>query len=307
MPGAPAGPDRILVVHNPAAGRRRRRRFEEVLRRLRAAGIEPVVRATEGPGHAERLARGAARADFRAVVAAGGDGTLNEAANGLGAGSPPLGVIPLGTANVFAWEMGIPPVPGAVAAAIAGGRTRTVRPGEVNGRRFLQMAGIGFDARAVAGVDPALKRRFGKGAYVWSGLRTLLRRPFPPLRGEVAGAPFEARSLIACKGRLYGGRFVMAPDADPGRASFEVVLMPRGGTAAMLRCGAALALGRLSRLPGVRCVAAPEVAVTDPPGEPVQADGDIVARTPATVRITAAPLEVLAPAGGARQRASAPA
>lgn len=300
MPEAPAGPDRILVVHNPVAGRRRRRRFGAVLERLRTRGIEAVVRATGGPGDAERLAREAGRADFRAVVVAGGDGTLNEAANGLGADAPPLGVIPLGTANVFAWEMGIPPAPAAVADAIAAGRVRTLWPGEVNGRRFLQVAGVGLDARAVAGVDPVLKRRFGKGAYVWSGVRTLWRHSFPPLRGEVAGGPFETRSLIACKGRLYGGRFVMAPGADPGRASFEVVLLPRFGVAAgMFRYGTALALGRLARLAGVRCVTAPEVTVTDPPGEPVHADGDIVATTPATVRIAERPLRVLAPGGAA--------
>lgn len=299
MPAPPAGTDRILVVHNPIAGRRPRRRFGEVLERLRAAGLEPVVRPTRTPGDAERLMRNATRADFRAVAVAGGDGTLNEAANGLGAGAPPLGVIPLGTANVFAWEMGIPPAPKAIADIIAAGRARTVRCGEVNGRRFLQMAGIGVDAHAVANVAFDIKRRFGKGAYVWSGARTLLRYRFPPIRGETEGGPFEARSLVACKGRLYGGRFVMAPGADPGRPSFEVVLMPRPGMAGMLRYGTALALGRLARLAEVRTVTAAEVTVTGPPGEPVQADGDIVARTPATLRIAPAPLAVLAPAGRA--------
>src|SRR5258706_13445219 len=120
-----AGPDcgarRLLLVFNPAAGRKRRPRYEAVLAALRAEGCAVTTVETEAPGHAERIARDISPHSFDAIVAAGGDGTINEIVNGLGDKPVALGLIPLGTANVLADELRIPRQPAAIARVLAHG------------------------------------------------------------------------------------------------------------------------------------------------------------------------------------------
>ncbi|MFC3230934.1 diacylglycerol/lipid kinase family protein [Marinibaculum pumilum] len=162
----PPGPDRlcILVIHNHAASWRRFERFSSVLGALATAGCEIVVRRTEGAGDPMRLARAADRQAFDLIAVAGGDGTINDAVNGLHAGSPPLGLIPLGTANVLAHEIGLGTGPDQIVSCLLAPRRLAVRPGVVNGRRFMMMAGIGFDAHAVRAIPKPVKRRLGKAA-----------------------------------------------------------------------------------------------------------------------------------------------
>src|SRR5260370_5334592 len=140
---------RLLVIYNPTAGSRARRRLAGWIACLERLGAAVSLRETTAPRHAEALARTADPASVDAVVAAGGDGTINEAVNGL-AGSPlPLGILPLGTANVLAGEIGLPRQAMALARILAFAPARPVWPGEamVNGagagRRFLVLAGGG--------------------------------------------------------------------------------------------------------------------------------------------------------------------
>src|SRR6201999_1891711 len=158
----------MVIVFNPVAGRRRATLLWRVLDILVANGVRLDVVETHRAGHAEALSTEAARRGERMVVAAGGDGTIAEVANGL-IGSPTrLGVIPLGTANVLAHELKLPFAPKSVAAALAFGRTCTLWPGQANGpdgaRLFVQMLGVGFDAHVVRNLAFPLKKIFGKGA-----------------------------------------------------------------------------------------------------------------------------------------------
>ncbi|MCC7275062.1 MAG: hypothetical protein IT561_20510 [Alphaproteobacteria bacterium] len=158
---------RLLVIHNPTAGPRRARRLAAALDRLAARGRPLTLRRTSCRGDAETIARAAA-ADprIRAIVVAGGDGTIDEAINGIAGGHAVLGILPLGTANVLAHELAIGDRLDTAARILDAGRERAIRLGIVAGRRFAMMAGAGYDAWVVARVDPALKRRLGKGAYV---------------------------------------------------------------------------------------------------------------------------------------------
>ncbi|MDW8444485.1 MAG: acylglycerol kinase family protein [Acetobacteraceae bacterium] len=147
MPSACA---RLRVIFNPVAGRRRRRRLDLVSRALAARGVAVTIAETDRPGHAEALAHEAATAGERLIVAAGGDGTIAEVANGLAGSGAALGVIPLGTANVIAHDWGLPFAPEAIAAALVAGRTRPLHPllarfGDGNTRLVLQMLGVGLD------------------------------------------------------------------------------------------------------------------------------------------------------------------
>ncbi len=284
---------RVVVIRNPVAGRRRERRFRAALAGLAAAGCRVDLRETTAPGDATRLAAEAA-AEADVVVAAGGDGTINEVLNGLAAtdtaGGAALGVIPLGTANVFAAEIGLDDDIDRAVAAIAHGPLRPiclglVDTGETGRRVFGLMLGVGFDARVVAAVTPRLKRRLGKAAYVLHSLIRLVRYRDAVFTVTVDGVDHRAASAIVANGRFYAGRYVSAPEARLDRDSFEVCLFTRGGRWNVLRYGAALLFGRLARLPDVEIVTGRSLTIDGPAGDPVQADGDIVARLPLAVSV----------------------
>jgi diacylglycerol kinase family enzyme len=289
----------VIVVFNPAAGRRRAARLWRVLDVLTHAGVRLTVAETQRPGHARDLAAEAARAGARLVVAAGGDGTIAEVANGLNGAATPLGVIPLGTANVLANEFRLPFAPRAVAAALSFRRTQPLWPGI--GRRpdgsetlFVQMVGAGFDAQVVHNLSLGLKRAIGKGAYVWQTLRELPRYPYAPIRLRVDGTPTTAASVIVTKGRLYAGRYTVAPDARPDQPGFRVVLFDRTGPLAALAYGAALPLNLIPRVPGVRILHARHVEIED--AAPLQADGDDAGTGP--IEIVSAPQPIAVVGGG---------
>jgi YegS/Rv2252/BmrU family lipid kinase len=286
----------MLIVFNPLAGRRRAWRLWRVLDVLSAAGVRLEVAETGYPGHATELARSAARRGTSLVVAGGGDGTIAEIVNGIAGTDCRLGVIPLGTANVLAHELGLPFRREAVAAALAFGRTRTVWPGMVRGstgtRLFVQMLGAGFDAQVVHRLPLQMKRLLGREAYVLQTLRELYRYRFRPIRLAIDGVPCEAASVIVSKGRYYAGRFLLAPGADLCLAGLTAVLFERAGPLAALACGAALPLDLLPRMPGLRLIRAHHIAI-ETAGVPVQTDGDPAAPTPLVVTDAPAPVAIV--------------
>ncbi len=301
---------RLLVIHNPTAGRRARRRFDRTIGALSALGCEIRIRRTGGRGDAESFARDAARTgDVDRVVAAGGDGTVNEVVNGLAgglAGTPlPLAILPLGTANVLATEIGLSRDPARLAETIAGAEPRPVCLGRISpesdrSRMFAMMAGVGFDAHAVAGISHPLKRILGRGAYYAEILRQLVTFPFPTYRVSVDGTTHEAVSLVVAKGRYYGGRYVLAPEARLEDPRFHVCLFQRGGIRAALGYGLALQRGRIGESADFRIVAGCRVVIEAPPGsprqaDPLQADGDIVSELPVVIETAPAALHLVMP------------
>ena len=277
---------RLLVIHNPTAGGwRRKPRFARALAELARHGCRVEVRRTEARGDAERMARAARADEFDLVVAAGGDGTINEVVNGLIHSGLPLGVIPLGTANVFASEIGLPSDIQAAASFTARAPIVSVYVGRANDRCFSLMAGVGFDALVVAGVDGRLKRLCGKCAYVAESFFRMAAWRARPYAVTVDGKRHEAASVIIAKGRYYAGRYVVAPSACLSSPSFQVVLFRKGGRLAVLRYGLALLLNLIPRLPDVDIVEGRSIEIEGPPGEPVQGDGDILASLPLRVSI----------------------
>jgi YegS/Rv2252/BmrU family lipid kinase len=290
-----------LVIFNPAAGPRRRRDLRSFLAPLSAAGLAVTVCETGGRGDAEARAATAAREGYDLVVAAGGDGTINEIVNGLALGPLPLAICPLGTANVLALEIGLGASMQTAADSVLVGSVRRVALGRAGGRRFVMMAGVGFDAHVVAGVRPAVKRTFGRGAYVLESLRQLVLFPYPRYRLRIDGVWHECASAVIAKGHYYGGAFVCAPDARLDRPDFQACLFLRGGALAVASYACALARGSLARRGDVRLVAARHVIIDGPPGDPVQADGDTIARLPVEITVDAASIDLVVPASGRNQ------
>jgi len=289
-------PKRALVVFNPAAGRRRRAALGKALDRFRRNGVRTTVRETGAPGDAERIAAEATAEAFDVVVAAGGDGTLNEVLNGLGADAPSLAVLPLGTANVLAVELGLPRRIEAVVDIIAEGRTRTFWPGIVNGRRFALMAGVGVDALVVDAVGVRQKRLFGRYAYAGQALLAIARGGFSSYVLDVDGNRVEAGSAIVTLGSHYGGAYVVAPSASLFRPELQVCIVRGCRRRDHLRYAAALLRGRLADQADVQIVPAHRVAIAGPASAPVQCDGNIVCRLPATFMLADRPVALVVPA-----------
>lgn len=292
----------MIVIFNPTAGPRRRALLDRVLARLHALGAEVDLCPTACAGDATRIAATLAPPADRLVAAAGGDGTLAEVAQGLlqnpAAGRLRLGVIPLGTANVLAHEIGLPRRPGAIVRTLLAGRPMPLHVGRIAAgdaapRAFLMMAGAGFDAAVVAAVTPGLKRRCGKGAYLWHALRLAVTGRFAPIDLKIDGAPHRAASVVACNGRSYGGPYHLAPAADLTRPEFQVVLLEHAGGRHLFAQALRLAAGVLDRAPGVRVLAAREVEILG--ASPLQADGDVAAMRPARISATADFLELMTP------------
>lgn len=293
----------MLIVFNPAAGQRQRRRLDGLLAALATRGVTAEVQATRQAGEASELARAAARAGVPLVIAAGGDGTIAEVVNGLLDGPveakpPALGIVPLGTANVLAQELAIPRAPAALADLLTSDTTRPLWSGVLEHgqqqRYFVQMVGAGFDACVVHGVNGGLKRLVGGLAYGWQGLVEAGRYGFPRIDVVIDGVPMTTHGIIVTKGRLYAGRFTLAPEASPFERGFTAVLFDRPGALSALAFGLALPLGQVARLPGIRWLPAREVQVLAGKA-PVQVDGDPLADSAFAVRTSSRSLDVLAP------------
>ena len=289
----------MIIVFNPVAGRRRAHLLWRVLDVLVENGVRVELARTRRHGHATDLAREAARTGASLVVAAGGDGTVAEVATGL-LGSPArLGIIPLGTANVLALELGLARQPSAIAAALAFGRTRPLWPGVADSadgsRLFVQMLGAGLDAQVVHALRLRLwlKRLLGRGAYVLQTLGEAVGYGTMPLRVRIDGRELAASSVVVCKGRLYGGPYMLAPDADSCAPGFSVALFGAGGALATLRYGAALPLNRLPRCPGLTLLRGSEIEIRADGGVPLQTDGDPAGHTPVLIRDAAAAIDVV--------------
>ncbi len=286
---------RLLAVFNPVAGGNRRARFDAVIAALKDLGAPVSVIHTESRGHAEAIAREAADA-FDVIAAAGGDGTINEVVNGLPRKRQALGIIPLGTANVLADEIGLSKAADVVARSLMQGPIKPIHVGRINGRRFVMMAGAGFDADVVAGVSLALKKKLGPLAYVWQAARQAFRGGAAGCTATVDGVVHKTASAVACNGRLYGGPFIAAPKASLADETFEVVLMRGSGPVNIARYGTALMMGVVGKLKDVDIITAREVVVEGVPGRPVQADGDIIATLPARISIDPEPVRLIHPA-----------
>jgi diacylglycerol kinase family enzyme len=281
---------------------------------MRAEGWTVDVVETAAAGDARRIARGCNATQYAVIAVAGGDGTINEVVNGLasrGEDAPPVAIIPLGTANVLAHELGLGFSAAAIFATIVAGRAVSVWPGEASmaepdgaspARQFSLMAGAGFDAHVVAGVSVGLKLRWGKLAYLWRSLVEVLR--YRPVRYavEIDGQHHEAASAIVVRGRLYAGPYVVAPLAALTEPKLHVCLFERWGRWQPLRFGAALVLGRLPRAAGYRVVEGHEVRISvqhdcgESRRQPVQIDGDDALTLPVSISVAADAVRLLRPA-----------
>ena len=236
---------KIELIANPVAGGNARSQIDRAVAWLQARGADVDLVLTEKRGDAQRAAADAKAAGFDRIIAAGGDGTLNEVVNGLAPSAVPLAFIPLGTTNVFALEVGIPFDLERACEIALYGTPRPVCLGLADDTRFLLMAGIGFDAEVVAGVNLRVKRWLGKLAYLVSGLAVLLRSASANIEVvDEEGCRFQGCSAVIGNGRYYGGRFSITPKASLQDDALEVCLFRPQGRLGFLWSMIKIALGK---------------------------------------------------------------
>ena len=295
---------RACVIFNPAAKGQKAERFR---RGLDVIAAECALKRTTAPGDARVLSTEAIRAGFDTIFAAGGDGTLNEVLHGF-ADVPDdfararLGVLPLGTVNVFARELGLPTQPDAAWRLLQdAGETRIDLPcvehGGANARQrhyFAQLAGAGLDARAIELVSWSHKKKIGPLAYVIAGLKALAEKP---ARITVASASQRALAplVLIGNGRLYGGSFRIFPDADACDGLLDACIFPRANWLTLMRCALPLVLGK--RLPegAVERFRSESLTLTSESPTPFEIDGEWAGHLPATFSVKRAGLRVLVP------------
>lgn len=296
---------RACVIFNPAARGEKARQFARFLATI---GPAADLRPTTGPGSARELAREAADAGHDLVIAAGGDGTVFEVLNGLadsrhGLDHTALSVLPFGTANVFAHELGIPTRPDRAWTALQQGSLRRIDCGIAEFRdlqgaprtaRFVIVAGAGLDARAVQLVDWNLKRHTGKLAYITAACRAFLQHP-DLARCQINGTEFTGRAILIGNGRFYAGDLPIFPDGDLASGRLHVRGVKAVTADILIRCLGAYLTGRWSLDRKLAGASVPELHLTSDTPVPLQLDGEFVGWLPATLRILPAALQVLAP------------
>lgn len=305
MSGAPPGPRRGLLVFNPAAGSRdRRAEMEALAARWAARGLALSPVPTTGPGAATALVAGRLFEHPDLVVVCGGDGTVGEAALALVGSEVPLAILPAGTANVVAREVGVGKTLEEAERHLGSTRTTPVTVWPAAGRACLLAAGIGYEARVMARARPALKRLFGRAGIGVTAVSEWLRYEFPRLSVEgvdASGVAFEREGtlVVAANTRRYGGDFVLAPQADPADDLLDLVVYSGRSTAGLLRYFFRLARGggRHLSLPGVERMPARSVTIRSLAGYEVEAqvDGDAAGTTPLTVGPATGTVRVVVP------------
>ncbi len=287
-----------VIIGNPNSGSAGDEGYlERFAETLRDGGLDVEVLNTERQDHATQLA---AEAGDRLVVAAGGDGTVNEVINGLAEGAT-LGILPLGTANVLARELGLPLDPEGACERIMTGSTRRIdvgvaTDGEGTERRFACMAGLGFDAEVVREVGPRLKRYLRSLAFPLVALKVYLRGGRPDLHIEDGDVTHVAQFAVVANGRYYGGEFQTAEDASLASGGLEVVLVEKVGLLTRPDVLARLlAKSPLDR--AVESFASGGIRASSPAAGgarvPVQIDGEVWGRLPMSFRVEPAAVEVI--------------
>jgi len=292
-----------ILISNPKTGRyasRRLRPIQETVSQLKTLGLDVQVKLTSGPGDAAELAQRASRNGSSDVIVAGGDGTINEAIQGLAGTKARLAIIPRGTGNVLARELGLPLNEEEATVVAARGKSRRIHLGlaidETTNvsRHFALMAGIGLDASIVRQVQPSLKKRIGRGAFWVSGLSHLARWNPHPFTLEIDGREYTATFAAIGNAPRYGGDLAITPGARLDQPGFEVCIIETSSRLRYLHLlSHAMREGMPRDNPEVRFVKTNKVVAHG--NAHVQIDGELIGGLPMRFESSPDSLEVIVP------------
>ena len=273
-------PDHVIIF-NPNARSEKSRDLADTLREI---APDAELRMTTRAGDAQRLAADAAREGFRIVVAAGGDGTVNEVVNGLAGTGAALGVLPLGTMNVFAKEHALPEKLDEGWAVIRAGNIREIDLLAANNVHFIQLAGVGFDAQVVKETTWESKKNLGPLSYLISAAQVAGRKA-PKISVEAGGRISEGSFVLIGNGRYYGAKLVLFPKARVDDRMLDVLIFKNTGYFDLAKYLAGVLLGRHTGMKGVEYFQVAEATVRAEQEVPVEVDGELSGALPVTFRV----------------------
>jgi YegS/Rv2252/BmrU family lipid kinase len=294
----------ICVIFNPTARGEKANRFR---RHIDDIGAASSLKLTWAPGTARLLAAEAVREGFTTIVAAGGDGTVNEVLNGIGDvpdgfKQARLGVLPLGTVNVFAKEAGIPGSLRRAWEIIRRGSERVIdlpfaeftAAGVPQRRYFAQLAGAGLDARAIELIDWPLKKKIGSLAYIVAGFKAWSEE-LPLITTTTGEVSASGQLVLIGNGRYYGGRFPFFPEADPRDGLLDVCVFREISWGMLALAGWGLLTRRFRNREGVTCFKADRFQLTSTAPAAFELEGDAAGRLPLTCGVEPGRLRIVTP------------
>ena len=280
----------ILVILNPAARSARAKNTWKKIERFPHC----TLRTTSAPGDARAAAERAVGEGFTTIVAAGGDGTINEVVNGIAGSEVALGILPVGTMNVFAAELGLPGGLDEAWSIIRAGHTRRIDLARANSRYFVQLAGVGLDAQVVEETSWNFKKNFGPLSYVISAAQIASRKP-PRLLVEADGVEREGSFVLIGNGRYYGGPVAFFKDARNDDGKLDVLIFKNLGYLDIVRYLGTVIVGKHTSLSDVEYFQTKKAVVSSEQNVPVEVDGEVVMQLPVTFRISSRKLRVVVP------------
>ena len=278
----------ILVIFNPAARSEKARATWETIERFPRCAFQP----TSATGDARQMALEAVGKGFRTVVAAGGDGTINEVVNGLAGSDVALGILPVGTMNVFAGELGLTGNLQKCWEIILAGQTRTIDLARANEQYFVQLAGVGLDAQVVEATSWESKKSLGPLSYLISAAQIAARKP-PKLVVEADGQTREGSFVLVGNGRHYGGSLKFFNRARYDDGKLDVLIFKNLGYLDIARYLGTILMGTHAEQRDVEYFQTERADVRSDEEVPVEVDGEVVTKLPVTFRISSKKLKVL--------------
>lgn len=262
-------------------------------------GLDPKICLTQRRGDAETAAKAARDAGMEMVIAAGGDGTLGEIASGLAGSDIPICLIPCGTVNVMAYELGIPAATGDACSLALEGTPRMIDAGEINGRLFLLAAGVGFDAELVARTSLQWKRKVGRLAYWHAGIVQLLKAKPRRMRILIEGVPVAEPSdyyqALVCNTAHYAGRYRLSPIARPDDGLLDLYLVHARGRWNLIRSLLAFAMQRAYRGPNMDYLQVRGLEIRSETPIRTEIDGDPFGTTPVSISVLPSAVRIIVP------------
>jgi len=318
------------LIYNPSGGQVVvRHELDNVVAFLNSYGWSVTLRETSKPLEATELARHAVNRDARVVIAAGGDGTVNEVANGLVNTDVALGVLPVGTTNAWALQMGIPalnpmlpgiqavkliaaleeriarPLPASyyrkvlldAARVLVEGQTVAVDMGELSGRHFLMWAGMGFDAAIAQSIPPKEKRVLGSWAYVLPAIESAYRYSGTDVCLNLDGKVVKVSTplIVVSNIQLYGGMIAIGAKACVNDARLDVCIFKGGGFLTFVQQAAKVFAHKHLQDPKVEYYQCREIVVESARSLPVHIDGESFTTTPVAIHTVPSSLKVIVP------------
>jgi diacylglycerol kinase (ATP) len=288
----------MAIANTRSGGGGFRRDLPLIVEALRSLGYDVTERRTAGPGDATELARAAVTEGYDIVCAIGGDGTVNETINGLAGSHVPLAIVPTGTVNVLAMELGIPLDPPDAVRLLEKGTVSWIDLGQAGERYFGLMAGIGMDAAVVASLNPMMKKALKEAAFAVHGISTYFTHEEPLIRVTCEEATVDGYFAVFGNSSNYGGAFGITPLADMRDGLLDVCVLTDKSFLSTVWYWTAALINAHIKHPKVEYfrTEAAHVAAVEPDKEVlVQTDGEIAGALPLDCRVVPRALRVVVP------------